>query len=126
MLQKPLRDLEAFCVTCPAATEVTTTLKALGFTLTFQMAEVVSPESSDIPALPPQYHYSDDNGTEVVYLAGPDIPLEGECYPPHASRFWLWPGANEHAFTQTAFCLASKYHLCWLAEHPAQITKQSA
>lgn len=125
-MSKPVRDLEAFCERCPAASDVAETLQTLGFRLTYQMSAVVSPESSNIPALPPQYHYTDDYGTEVAYLAGFDTPMEGEWYPPHKSRFWLWPGANAQAYTQTAFLLVSKYHLRWLVEKSDQPAKQIA
>lgn len=125
-MSKPVRDLEAFCGGCPAADEVTATLQTLGFRVTFQMDAVVPPESSGIPALPPQYHYVDDYGTEIVYLAGPDTPMEEENYPPHASRFWLWPGANVQAYTQAAFLLTGTYHVQWLIEKPDHSARQIA
>jgi len=54
-----LRDLEAFCATCPAPEEVTQGLEALGFELTFHMDMIPSSGATQTPALPAQYHYSD-------------------------------------------------------------------
>jgi hypothetical protein len=91
-------ELEAFCATCPPPQEVSALLARLGFRLTFQMDEQPD-RSSQLPPLPAQYHYKDDaHGTEVIYLAGRDTPLEGEAFPCHASRFWLYPGADIQAF----------------------------
>jgi hypothetical protein len=117
---KAVCELEAFCETCPPESEVRAALQALGFRLVFQMDAVIPPESSDIPSLPPQYHYADDYGTEIIYLAGPDTPMEGECYPRHASRFWLWSGADSQAHMKTALLLANTYHLRWFTEQPDQ------
>ena len=91
-------ELEAFCTICPAAQEVTALLTRLGFRLVFQMDEQ-SDHTSQLPPLPAQYHYKDDaSGTEVIYLAGRDTPLEQEVFPCHASRFWLSAGADVQAF----------------------------
>ena len=61
-----------------------------------------------VPALPAQYHYKKDGcGTEVIYLAGRDTPLEeGEVFPLHASRFWLSAGADAQAFQRTLSTLS--------------------
>jgi hypothetical protein len=128
MTQPPIRDLEAFCLTCPPSIEVACALERLGFRLTLQMEAIVPPKSSAVPALPPQYHYSDQYGTEVIYLAGRDTPEDGERYPAHESRFWLWPGSQTEAYQRAASALAHKWYLTWLATEPAATTrrKQSA
>jgi hypothetical protein len=100
-------ELEAFCTTCPPVEEVSALLATLGFTLSFQMQE--QDALVHLPALPAQYHYKDAYGTEVIYLAGHDTPLEGEHFPLHASRFWLYAGADAQAFQLTMSTLAFSY-----------------
>lgn len=107
-------ELEAFCQTCPPVEDVSTLLTTLGFHLAFEM------EARDdlrrlvhLPALPAQYHYKDACGTEVIYLAGHDTPLEGEVFPFHASRFWLYPGADMQAFQLAMSTLALSYQFTW-------------
>jgi hypothetical protein len=79
--------------------------------------------TSHPPPLPAQYHYKDDgHGTEVIYLAGRDVPLEGESFPPHASRFWLYPGADFHACQLAAATLGRQWRLAWL--HPVEQEKR--
>ena len=114
--QQPTTELEAFCATCPPAEEVSALLAKLGFTLSFHMG--VQNDLSTLvhlPALPAQYHYKDVSGTEVIYLAGHDTPLEGEVFPFHASRFWLYPGADIQAFQLALSTLALSYHFTWRA-----------
>src|SRR5436305_461002 len=82
-------ERQAFCATCPSAEEVSTLLATLGFSLDFQLD---AQYTSQLPLLPAQYHYQDVCGTEVIYLAGRDVALDGEQFPPHASRFWLYAG----------------------------------
>ncbi|HEX7737000.1 MAG TPA: hypothetical protein VF458_19300 [Ktedonobacteraceae bacterium] len=121
-----IRDLEAFSEHCPAASEVTAVLQTLGFRLSFHMQAVVPPESSAIPALPPQYHYTDQYGTEIIYLAGRDKPEDGERLPVHKSRFWLWPGANEQAHARAAALLAKAFHFQWVGAQSGRYAKQIA
>jgi hypothetical protein len=109
---QPATELEAFCSTCPAAQEVTALLTRLGFRLEFQMDEQRS-HTSQLPPLPAQYHYKDAAGTEVIYLAGRDTPLEGEAFPFHASRFWLYAGAHIQAHELTLSTLTQTYLLAW-------------
>ncbi len=104
-------ELEAFCTTCPPAEEVSALLATLGFTLSFQMQEQGA--LVHLPLLPAQYHYKDACGTEVIYLAGRDTPLEGEVFPFHASRFWLYKGADAQAFQLTMSTLALSYRFTW-------------
>jgi len=88
-------DLEAFCLTCPSVEDVTALLAPLNFRLVFSMAAQCGQDI--LPPLPAQYHYRDQYGTEVIYLAGSDSPLHtGELsLPPHASRFWLSRGGSD-------------------------------
>jgi hypothetical protein len=110
-------EVEAFCPTCPPVEDVSALLATLGFHLAFQM------EARDdlrtlvhLPALPAQYHYKDvSHGTEVIYLAGRDTALEGEVFPFHASRFWLYPGADMQAFQLAMSTLALGYQFTWRA-----------
>src|SRR6266852_6345047 len=113
---QPATEVEAFCPTCPPVEEVSALLAKLGFHLAFQM------EARDdlktlvhLPALPAQYHYKDAHGTEVIHLAGCDTDLEGEVFPFHASRFWLYPGANVQAFQLALSTLALSYQFTWRA-----------
>jgi hypothetical protein len=108
-----LRDLEAFCATCPAPEEVTQGLRAPGFELTFQMDMIPTSRLTETPALPAQYHYSDGFGTELIYLAGRDADLDREGLPAHASRFWLFPGGCADAYLQALSLLARSFRLRW-------------
>ena len=98
---------------CPTAQEVTTTLQGLGLALTFQMDAVVYPAYSATPDLPAQYHYRDAHGTEVIYLAGHDADTDGFRLPAHASRFWLYPGADWVAYERVGAALAARWHFSW-------------
>src|SRR5436190_7799573 len=89
----------AFCAICPAPEAVTAFLLGLGLRLTFQLGAVHYAAYLQLPDLPAQYHYQAKGG-EVMYLAGEDTPLDGECLPRHASRFWAYPGADADAFQQ--------------------------
>src|SRR6476646_938808 len=107
-------ELEAFCTICPSAEEVSTLLAELGFTLTFQMQEQDDLNTLvHLPVLPAQYHYKDGYGTEVIYLAGRDTPLEGEVFPFHASRFWLYTGSDALAFQLAMSKLVLRYQFTW-------------
>src|SRR5947209_19330654 len=96
--RQPATELGAFCATCPALEDVTALLARLGFHLGFHMDEQHD-HTYELPPLAAQYHYKDAHGTEVIYLAGRDYPLndDGSILPPHASRFWLYLGANVQA-----------------------------
>jgi hypothetical protein len=105
-------DLTAFCATCPAANAVTAVLTPLGFALVFQMDADDNQTYLHLAPLPAQFHYRNDHGTEVVYLAGADQEDEQPA-PPHASRFWLYAGANANSQKQTAEVLAATWSLRW-------------
>ncbi len=125
----PATELEAFCATCPAAAEVCELLAQLGFHLEFQLGEQRD-HRSQLPPLPAQFHFKDTHGTEVIYLAGRDFPLneDGAALPPHASRFWLYAGAHLQAFQQARSRLSLSYHLTWrnLSEEAAPAQEEVA
>jgi len=106
-------DLTAFCATCPSGDEVTAILASLGFALVFQMKADNDQAYLHLAPLPAQFHYRDDQGTEVIYLAGVDQEDEQPA-PPHASRFWLYAGAEANAQEQVAQVLTTAWALCWL------------
>jgi hypothetical protein len=106
-------DLEAFCAICPTPQEVTRVLQAIGFALTFHMDAVPS-ACAGVPPLPAQYHYCDHlHGSEVIFLAGCDADLDGVQLPEHASRFWLYAGADAGTAAWVAHVLAVKWPLTW-------------
>jgi hypothetical protein len=113
------QDLEAFCATCPSAEEVTNVLQALGFVLTFHM-NAVPPACAEVPPLPAQYHYRDQHGSEVIYLAGHDADPDGAELPEHASRFWIHHGADAEAARWVAHVLAVKWSFTWQAVSQAR------
>ncbi len=123
MTQKMLTELEAFCATCPVPEDVTTLLAKLGFALHFQMG-AQHDHTYELPPLPAQFHYKDASGTEAIYLAGRDFPMnEGatfRTFPLHASRFWLSCGASQEAFELTASTLALRWVLAWQEAQDAQ------
>ena len=110
-------EVNAFCQTCPTPEEVSGLLHPLGFRLVFQMEAVIYPAYAHTPDLPAQYHYKDGDGTEVIYLAGPDTPFDSERVPRHASRFWLSPGAHPLAARRVARLLAGAWSLLWKPSH---------
>ncbi len=112
---KEVPGREAFCSICPPVQEVTTKLQALGFHLTFSMKPTIYPPSSATPRLPAQYHYADEHGTEIIFLAGRDYDLDGRRLPPHASHWWIYPGANGVAYQHVVQALAATWPLTWLS-----------
>jgi hypothetical protein len=105
--------LEAFCLTCPPAEDVTSLLQAYGFELAFHMDIDVSPQYEQIPPLPAQFHFQDKHGNEVIFLAGRDTNLDGVQMPEHASRFWLYPGADRAAYHRVAHLLSARWSFAW-------------
>src|SRR5215472_16739780 len=105
--------LTAFCTTCPAPEVVTAFLHGLGLRLDFQLGAVHYAAYQQLPDLPAQYHYRSPGGDEVLYLAGPDSPLDGERFPRHASRFWAYPGSDTQAFRRLISALSTRWLLTW-------------
>lgn len=114
MTQKMPTDLEAFCATCPPAEDVTALLATLGFHLDFHMDEQRD-HTYELPPLAAQYHFKDAHGTEVIYLAGRDFPMneDGDTLLYHASRFWLYMGADAQASQLVASTLALRWGFTW-------------
>jgi hypothetical protein len=106
----PLAELEALCHSCPDPEEVKTFLKQLGLRLDFQMEAFAPPIYSKLSELPAQFHFVDEFGMSLIYLAGQDSAMEeGERLPAHKSRFWADAGADVQHFEQITHLVA----LCW-------------
>ncbi len=114
-----LAALESFCNTCPPAQDVSALLAREGFFLVLALGSKAFEQQSGhpIPPLPAQYHYRDSYNTEVIYLAGRDIPEEGQRFPQHASRWWIYPGASQFAYNGIMQTLTVHWSLDW---HPTQ------
>jgi hypothetical protein len=104
-----VHNLEAFCAICPTPQEVMSVLQEIGFSLVFRM-EAVSSACADVPPLPAQYHYRKGN-SEVIFLSGHDVDLDGIQLPENASRFWLYAGADAAQFV--THVLAIRWPLTW-------------
>jgi len=107
-----MTELTAFCTTCPSTDEVIAVLAPLGFTLVFAMPADDEQAYLHLAPLPAQFHYRDQHGTEVLYLAGVDREEEQKA-PRHASRFWLYAGADEGAHRRSAQVLSATWSLTW-------------
>ena len=113
--------LEAFCPTCPPAEDVTHLLQAVGFELAFHMDIDASPKYEQLPPLPAQFHFQDKHGNEVIFLAGRDTDLEGVQLPEHASRFWLYAGADRAVYRRVARALAERWSFAWHCQLQARL-----
>jgi hypothetical protein len=107
-----ITDLTGYCATCPSPDEVTAVLVQLGFTPIFQLEADDDQAYLHLAPLPAQFHYRDHNGTEVIYLAGVDQDEE-QPTPPHASRFWMYAGADEYALKRATQVLSATWVLTW-------------
>ncbi|HKF35518.1 MAG TPA: hypothetical protein VKB35_01355 [Ktedonobacteraceae bacterium] len=112
-----IHALEAFCPSCPEPGEVTAFLDTLGFTLSFTMGAVPTHDRKVAP-LPAQFHFEQDDGLCIIYLAGRDTPMSGEHFPAHQSRFWAYAGAESATFDRITRALALKWGFTW--QHAAQ------
>jgi hypothetical protein len=111
---QPPEELEAFCHSCPKPQEVITFLAQLGLRLDFQMEAFTPPEYSPLAQLPAQFHFADDSGMSLIYLAGEDSALEDyERLPAHRSRFWAYPGADKERFEQITHLVALRWLFTW-------------
>jgi hypothetical protein len=106
-------ERSAFCTTCPQPAEVSKVLASLGCSLTFSMPAEAEGAYMDLPPLPAQFHYEGSGGLRVIYLAGPDIALDGEHFPAHQSRFWLSGDHTQAVFQQVASVMAVIWSLRW-------------
>lgn len=117
--------LTAFCASCPEPKEVEQVLEPFGLRQVFSLPADTTVSQAGLPPLPAQYHYKDESGTSVQYLAGVDSPCLADDddepiassryhYPKHASRFWLTPGGNELTARRVQDTLTSAFGLAWL------------
>lgn len=133
------KEHSAFCATCPAPEAVTGLLAQFGLTLTYTHPPEIAQEYLHLPPLPAQYHFEDDWGTQVQFLAGPDtslladdeddedkLPAGRASYPHHASRFWLIPGANELVARRVQEALAAQLMFRWDEPEKASVVEHAA
>jgi hypothetical protein len=85
------------------------------------MAHTKAQDYEHLPSLPAQFHFRDRYGTEVIFLAGRDVELDGVRFPAHTSRFWMYPGADTSAFRRIAHALALRWSFRW---QPAMQVRQ--
>ena len=106
---------QSFCQSCPSPGQLTEHLARLGFILTLTLKARRYPSTNKCQPIvqPAQYHYSDGEGTEVIYLAGPDTAEDKEALPRHASRWWIYPGRDHAFYERLMHTLASRYVLTW-------------
>ncbi len=107
---KPLA-LESFSTGRPPAEEVTRFLMMHGFHLELELAP--TRPRLQTPAMPAQYHYRDSHETDVIYLAGYDTPEKGQHFPPHASRWWVYPGSSIFACNEIVQALTAQWLIDW-------------
>lgn len=133
------QTLTAFCASCPEPAEVERLLQDLGFHLAFFLpADKANASMSDyLPPLAAQYHFEDEIGTSVAYLAGvdaacladdkddPEEPVRYR-YPPHASRFWLIAGGRELVVWRVRDALAVRWNLRWLELNVVEPVEEAA
>ena len=113
MVHQKDEEHSAFCATCPQPEDVSNVLASLGCVLAFTMPAEDEGAYMHLPPLPAQFHYDGPGDVRVIYLAGSDIELDGECFPAHESRFWLYGDHNQAAFQQVASVLAVRWSLSW-------------
>jgi hypothetical protein len=119
--QPPPEVREAFCLSCPEPQEVTTFLKNLGLRLDFQLEAFAPPVYSPLLALPAQFHFADESGMSLIYLAGEDSATEeGERLPVHKSRFWAYAGADTRRFERIMHLVALQWSFTWHCPEEAQ------
>lgn len=133
-------ERSAFCSICPSPEAVTDHLARFGLVLTYARPAEMAQDYLHLPPLPAQYHYEDARGTQVMFLAGPDTSCladdEGDeevdllpgrnSYPPHASRFWLIPGANELTTHHVQEALAARWAFHWYDPRHENATEHAA
>jgi hypothetical protein len=113
MVYRQEDERSAFCATCPQPADVSNVLASQGCVLAFSMPAENEGAFMDLPPLPAQFHYEGPCGLRVIYLAGPDIALDGEHFPLHQSRFWLYGEHHQVALQQVASVLAVRWSLTW-------------
>lgn len=109
--QQQLEALTAFCSQRPDLTLLAQGLQTLGFQLTMHLPEKVYRAYTHLPAAPAQYHYQHPDGTEVIYLDGPDT--EDDNAPSHIARFWLYQGHAPQTVQQVMNLTSCHFGLSW-------------
>jgi hypothetical protein len=123
--RQPPDELDAFCLSCPEPEQVIPFLKQLGLRLDFQMEAFSPPVYSPLAQLPAQFHFVDDSGMSLIYLAGEDSATEeGERLPAHKSRFWAYTGADAQRFEQITQLVSLRWSFTWY--HPSQVQQDVA
>jgi hypothetical protein len=124
MITQREQGLEAFCQACPPPEEVTAFLSLVGFRLVFQLPAYQPSATSEVAPLPAQFHYERYDGMSVIYLEGPDrAEDEGERFPPHASRWWVYAGSNPSALGHLTRVLKLRWNCSW--HHPSHDARVS-
>ena len=113
MVYRQEDERSAFCATCPQPADVSNVLANQGCVLAFIMPAENEGAYLDLPPLPAQFHYEGPCGLRVIYLAGPDVVLDGECFPAHKSRFWLYGDHDQAVFQQIISKLSVRWSLSW-------------
>jgi hypothetical protein len=119
-------ECSAFCRTCPRPEEVSNVLDSLGFALDFTMPAEDEGAYMHVPPLPAQFQYEGPGGIRAIYLAGADSALDGERFPDHQSRFWLYEGHDHAVFQQVACVLAVRWSLTWQRSGPSSSVQDVA
>ncbi len=120
-----VQEVHAFCATCPDPKDVQAILHALGLQLVFEMPASPQQMHMQVPALPAQFHYETPCGLAVIYLAGKDEVWEGQKLPHHASRFWVYSGADPDATQEVMKALETEWSLTWQSTLSLPQTMQS-
>ena len=115
MSQTVTIERTALCATRPTPEEVQRILKPLGFSLGFHIPAQKATHSQPTP-LAAQHHFRSNDGTEAIYLAGPDSS-DGRLVK-HHSRFWVYGGASPPAAHEAMDTLAHAYALAWSDVRP--------
>jgi len=123
--RQPPDELEVFCLSCPEPEQVIPFLTQLGLRLDFQMEAFAPPVYSPLAQLPAQFHFVDDSGMSIIYLAGEDSATEeGERLPVHKSRFWAYAGADAQRFEKITQQVARRWSFTW--HYPSQTQQDVA
>jgi len=89
------------------------------------MEAFAPPVYSPLAQLPAQFHFVDDSGMSIIYLAGEDSATEeGERLPVHKSRFWAYAGADAQRFEKITQQVARRWSFTW--HYPSQTQQDVA
>ena len=118
---QPPDELEAFCLSYLEPEQVIPFLTQLGLRLDFQMEAFAPPVYSQLAQLPAQFHFADESGMSLIYLAGEDsVTEEGGRLPVHKSRFWAYGGADAQRFERIIQLVALQWSFAWYCSEEAE------